>query len=136
MTSPSPAHPHRLYKKEKLCGEIAIARLFCHTDPDCRSAIAYPLLARWRVNTGRKVTCPRFLISVPKKRLRHAVDRVQMRRRIREAYRLNRHLIPADLPVDIAFTFIGKGVITYTPILKAMTRLLSRIPEPQNNENV
>ena len=31
-----------------------------------------------------------MMVTVPKKKRRHAVDRVQMRRRIREAYRLNR----------------------------------------------
>ncbi len=135
MTPCSQAHPLRLYKKEKLCGEIAISRLFSHNDPECRSSIAYPLLAHWRLNNSRKLTCPKFLISVPKKRMRHAVDRVLLRRRIREAYRLNRHLMPADLPVDIAFTYIGKGVTPYTLIHKAMTRLLPRIPEQPHDEN-
>lgn len=71
--------------------------------------------------------CPQFLIAVPKKKIRHAVDRVQMRRRIREAYRLNRHLIPMDLPIDIAFIYVSGEVLPYAEVLKAVTRILTRI---------
>ena len=34
-----------------------------------------------------------ILISVPKKRLHHAVDRNRAKRQLREAYRLNKHLL-------------------------------------------
>lgn len=80
--------------------------------------------------------CPQFLIAVPKKKIRHAVDRVQMRRRIREAYRLNRHLIPMDLPIDIAFLYVAGEVLPYAEVLKAVTRILTRITRtltPRNN---
>ncbi len=123
----SPAHPLRLYKKEKLCSEIAIARVFNRADPATSSASAYPLVASWQLNTVRTVTCPRFLASIPKKRVRHAVDRVGLRRRVREAYRLHRHLIPKDKPVDIAFVYVGKTILPYAAIEKAMTRLLDKI---------
>ncbi len=79
-------------------------------------------------NPHRKAApCPQFLIAVPKKKIRHAVDRVQMRRRIREAYRLNRHLIPMDLPIDIAFIYVAGEVLPYADVLKAVTRILTRI---------
>ena len=82
----------------------------------------------WRVNTSRRsATCPQFLISIPKKKLRHAVDRVQMRRRVREAYRLNRHLIPSDLPLDIAFIYIPTTLTPYADIEKSVIRILTRI---------
>ena len=110
----------RLYKIEKLRSEIAIGQLFDRSNPAAQSVMAYPLRAVWTVNSSRlaametpsetsrrKVApCPQFLVSIPKKKLRHAVDRVQMRRRVREAYRLNRHLIPKDLPLDIAFIYL------------------------------
>ena len=83
--------PHRLYKKEKLCSTAAVDKLF---SPASRaggnnSVMAYPWRAVWRVSTRRTDPVAQFLITVPKKRLRHAVDRVTMRRRMREAYRLN-----------------------------------------------
>lgn len=123
----SPAHPLRLYKKEKLCSEIAIARVFNRADPATSSASAYPLVASWQLNMTRVIKCPRFLASIPKKRVRHAVDRVGLRRRVREAYRLHRDLIPSDAPIDVAFVYVGKTPMPYAVIEKSMMRLLDRI---------
>ncbi len=131
----------RLYKIEKLRSEIAIGQLFDRSNPAAQSVMAYPLRAVWTVNSSRlaametpsetsrrKVApCPQFLVSIPKKKLRHAVDRVQMRRRVREAYRLNRHLIPKDLPLDIAFIYVATEVLPYAEVLKGVTRILTRI---------
>lgn len=131
----------RLYKIEKLRSEIAIGQLFDRSNPAAQSVMAYPLRAVWTVNSSRlaametpsetsrrKVApCPQFLVSIPKKKLRHAVDRVQMRRRVREAYRLNRHLIPKDIPLDIAFIYVATEVLPYAEVLKGVTRILTRI---------
>lgn len=117
----------RLYKKEKLCSETAIASLFNHETTDTRRALAFPLRAVWRVNEQRHADCPQFLVMVPKRRVRHAVDRVTMRRRIREAYRLNRRLIPADLRLDIAFVYVADRPLPYADISRAMMRLLTKI---------
>ena len=72
---------------------------------------------------------PRFLVSVPKKRLRHAVDRVTMRRRIREAYRLNRDIIARDLPVDLVFIYVADSLLPYDKVQSAMRRLLGRVDD-------
>lgn len=81
----------RLYKKEKLCSTVAIEQLFMRGGEGVQGALAYPLRAVWRKNPRRSSDAPvAFVVSIPKKRLRHAVDRVQMRRRVREAYRLAR----------------------------------------------
>lgn len=117
----------RLYKIEKLCSETAIAQLFSRGSRDVSSSLVYPLRLAWRVNGERSVNCPRFLVSIPKKRVRHAVDRVTMRRRVREAYRLSRHLIPRDLPLDMAFIYVADGVLPYDRVLPALRKLLSRV---------
>lgn len=132
----------RLYKIEKLRSEIAIGQLFDRRDSAAVSVMAYPLRAVWRVNPsrlaamqdpGRKAaSCPQFLVSIPKKKLRHAVDRVQMRRRVREAYRLNRHLIPSDLTIDIAFIYIPTTLTPYADIEKSVIRILTRISQSLN----
>lgn len=100
-----------------------------------RSAIAYPLRAVWRVNPGRlSGSALQFLISVPKKRLRHAVDRVKIRRRIREAYRLNRHtyLSVGGEKTDVAFVYIADDIKDYRDIEKSMQRLLQKISANEN----
>lgn len=124
---------YRLYKKERLCGKTAIDALFL-TGSDRKAEMAYPWRAVWRVNPSRVMSNPRFLISVPKKRLRHAVDRVLMRRRCREAYRLNRDLIPSDSRVDIAFIYVGSGLTPYCDAERSVIKILSKITSKLNSE--
>ncbi len=118
----------RLYKREKLCSLTAIELLFAKKES--QSASAYPLRAVWRVNERRSgQTTAQFFISIPKKRLKHAVDRVKMRRRTREAYRLSRHMLqlPENTPIDIAFIYLAYDLQPYTSIERAMAKLLGKI---------
>lgn len=121
----------RLYKKEKLCSATAVSRLF-ERSGDVQSALAYPLRAVWRTDAGRRSDAPiAFVITVPKKRLRHAVDRVAMRRRIREAYRLARPRFPLadDTRLDVAFIYVADRLRPYASVEAAMNSLLSKISE-------
>ena len=131
----------RLYKKEKLCSATAIDALF-RRGTGTSAALAWPLRAVWRHNPRRHSDAPiAFLISVPKKRLRHAVDRVAMRRRIREAYRLARpeHPMPASARLDVAFIYVADKLVDYQSVADAMARLLDRLadtPIPAEDEPV
>lgn len=124
----------RLYKKEKLRSTNAIEQLFSPrgviTDTPVASVMAYPWRMVWSLNPHR-ASVAQFLITVPKKRLRHAVDRVRMRRRCREAYRLSRHLLPSPCPgIDIAFIYVADAVTPYGKTQRAMTKMLSSISLP------
>ncbi len=118
-----------LYKKEKLCSVVAIEQLFGRGGADF-SRLAYPLRAVARNNPRRKNDAPvAFLISVPKKRLRHAVDRVRMRRLIREAYRLQKGAYPVapGLRLDLAFVYVADSLKSYASVAEAMRRILSSL---------
>lgn len=119
----------RLPKPSKLRSQTAIDRLFAQRD--VKGALAYPLRAVWGDNPDRyRGDAVQFLASVPKKRLRHAIDRVTMRRRIREAYRLNRQeYFPdtIDAPMDILFVYVGDTLEPYAKVESAMKRLLRKI---------
>lgn len=100
-----------------------------------QAMLAYPLRAVWRQNDGRYCDAKmQFLISVPKKRLHHAVDRVTMRRRIREAYRLNHHNYPLaeNSQIDVAFIYIANTLLPYKSIEKAIKKILKNISESTN----
>lgn len=118
-----------LYKKQKLCSTRAIEQLF-GTDGAEFSRLCFPVRAVARRNDGRRSDAPiAFLISVPKKRLRHAVDRVLMRRRIREAFRLNHHecKLPEALRVDLAFIYVANTTMPYSAVEKAVKNILTAL---------
>lgn len=126
-----------LCKKEKLCSVVAIEQLFGRNGAHF-SSLAFPLRIVARQNERRSSDAPvAFLISVPKKRLHHAVDRVTMRRRVREAYRLMRHRFPVDasLRLDVAFIYVANGLRDYAAVERAMCRLLGALANKFNTSS-
>ena len=121
---------YKLHKDEKLCSRAAVNRLF----DEGRSLMAFPLRAAYRLRP-RGDHPVQFLISIPKKRIRKAVGRVALRRRVREAYRLNRRqlLLPVldqlDCGVDIAFVYLDNTQAPYSVINEKMVGLLNRIAQ-------
>ena len=121
---------YKLNKSEKLRSRIAIDHLF----DDGVSLMAFPLRATFRLRP-RGENPVQFLISIPKKRIRKAVNRVTLRRRTREAYRLNRNelllaqLEQLDLGVDIAFVYLDSKPAPYSVINEKVTTLLTRIAQ-------
>ncbi|MDE6255162.1 MAG: ribonuclease P protein component [Muribaculaceae bacterium] len=84
-----------------------------------------------------------MLITIPKKKRKRAVDRVLLRRRIREAYRLNRtHLADViekrdDLGVvSMAFIFLGEENTPYATLEKKMINLLERLEKKLAKEEM
>ena len=125
----------KLNKDEKLCSRTAVERVF----GEGKSVMAFPLRAAYRLRP-RGEQPVQFLISIPKKRIRKAVQRVMLRRRVREAYRLNRRqlLVPtleqADWGVDIAFVYLDTSVAPYDVIEEKITSLLTRIAQAAATE--
>lgn len=128
---------NRLYKSEKLRSRTAINEVFSSGN----SVVSFPLRVVFReVNDG--VAIPRFMITVPKKKIRTAVRRVLLRRRIREAYRLNRSILHENFScgnnsVEMAFIYLDKEVAGYKLIEIKMRDLLKKISARRvENQNV
>ncbi len=120
----------KLYKSEKLCSKNEIEQLYAKGT----SLISYPLRAVYLAvpaNDTAHLVPARFLISIPKKRIRHAVNRVLLRRRTREAYRLNRALLAPvasqGTTVLIGFNWVANDERNYAVIERSMRDLLSKI---------
>ena len=84
-----------------------------------------------RLYKKQRLCSPTLLVPcfVPKRRLRHAVDRVLMRRRIREAFRLHHaeYPMPEGARTDVAFVYVGSKPEPYETVERAMHKLLSKL---------
>lgn len=141
-------HKLKLGKSEKLRHRTLVEGLFAEGN----SIYEYPLRLNWRIleaeeleRSFRTGVPPRvghlqMLITVPKKKLRHAVDRVLIRRRIREAYRLNRLPLLNALKssrshsIHLAFIYLDKEKADYKTIENKMCRLLKKMESKLNKE--
>ena len=79
-------------KEERIVSNLLIETLF--EKGNSQSLTAYPLGAVYLRTEHREGCAPvQLLISVPKKKFKHAVDRNRVKRQIREAYRKNKSLL-------------------------------------------
>ena len=99
-----------------------------------KALVAYPLRVVYRLvprqQTGVEA---QMLISVPKKRFKHAVDRNRLKRQVREAYRHQKEPLVAAVPADqcllIGFVWIADEHTPSTIVNSRMEKLLKRIGE-------
>lgn len=83
---------HTFGKEERIVSNLLIETLF--EKSNSQSLTAYPLKAVFLKTDQREGCAPvQLLISVPKKRFKHAVDRNRVKRQVREAYRRNKSLL-------------------------------------------
>ena len=83
-------------KEERIVSNLLIETLF--EKGNSQSLSAYPLRAVYLKTEHREGCAPvQLLISGPKKKFKHAVDRNRVKRQIREAYRKNKALLEGTL---------------------------------------
>lgn len=131
-----------LRKQDKLHHKNLVDGLF-----DRGSSIyEYPLRLTWRLlsqdelegsfrrGLPQGIGSMQLLITVPKKKLRRAVDRVRMRRLIREAYRLNRMALKQKLEdlenlgtLSLAVIYLSDRKNDYPNIEKKVVKLLEKV---------
>lgn len=99
------------------------------------SVTAYPLRAVFlELQPHEQEAVATILISVAKKRFRHAVDRNLLKRRIREAYRLNKHILTDRLAEEnkkmaVAILYIDTKHNSTELLQRKMVKLLAAILE-------
>jgi len=116
----------RLRKKERLCSKKQIGELFS----DSNSFFVYPFRVIWRLTDEEREYPVQFAISVGKKRIRRAVKRNYLKRRIKEAYRLNKHIITDDLTgksLDVMLVYMTNDIKEFSDIQPSMIKLLKKL---------
>ncbi len=113
-------------KSERLHNKSSIATLFSKG----QHLVVYPLKLVYLKKERLDHALPnQMLVTVPKGRFKRAVDRNLLKRRIREAYRLNRQLIrqPEDFYLLIGYIYIGKELHNYHLIEEKLKQSLLRL---------
>ena len=120
-----------LRKKERMVSRKLIDTLF---DGNGQSMAAFPLRVVFMKKERTAYDAPiQILISVPKKRFKHAVDRNHVKRQVREAYRLHKDILynalPADQQLLLAFVWLSDSHLSTAKVEERVISLLHRIAE-------
>jgi ribonuclease P protein component len=115
-------------KYERLCSRKIITYLF-----DEGNIFYAPLLkVVWQISPALLPSPAQAAFSVSKKGFRHAVSRNLLKRRMREAYRKNKHILYNHLDlVNLQIVFIviyRENIVSdYIPIEKSMKEVLEKL---------
>ena len=120
---------YSLNKKERLSSKKQISSLF----KEGHSVFKYPFKLFYKIIPApdNSVSPVLFSVSVPKRKIKKAVKRNLIKRRTREAYRLNKYSLTGKVPQDkqllIMFVYVGDKPEIYQVIEYAVKNLLPQI---------
>lgn len=86
-----------------------------------------------------------MMVSVPKRYFKRAVKRNYVKRQVREAYRLNKHILAShlaetgDKTVSLCFIWTSDRLLPTAEVMKRMANLLTRLVEKlsaTDNKNI
>ena len=123
-----------LKKRERMVSRKLIDTLF---GGGCsQSMAAFPLRAIFTNKERAQEDAPvQILISVPKKRFKHAVDRNRVKRQIREAYRQHKQMLYDVLPENqqllLAFIWLSDHHCPSQEVQARVITLMQRIAEKE-----
>lgn len=108
-------------KKERLSVGTDLSRLFAS------GRYGFTDGFRYCYRIGNELPFNRIVVSVPKKCFRRAVKRNLLKRRIREAYRLNKNLLPVNAEkggTDILFIYSSKDILDFNAVVLSVRNIL------------
>ena len=122
-------------KEERLCSKKSLDLLFKNGS----SFLVYPYRLTFIFDSQPHTTPAQLVINVAKRRYKHAVDRNLIKRRIREAYRLQKanffypSLVNKDQLLLVGLQYVGKEIYPYVFLEKKLTQLLNKLTVQLNS---
>lgn len=117
-------------KAEHLCLRRDIETLF---SPGSKSLSVFPVRVVYRPVDEKAGPAVRVLLSVSKRKLRHAVDRNRAKRQLREAYRHHKQpladALPAGTHLHLGFIWLSERPVQSSRVQTAVERALRQIEE-------
>ncbi|MFT6000665.1 MAG: ribonuclease P protein component [Neolewinella sp.] len=124
---------NKFHNKERLKSRKEIGRLFGR---DGRAVKSYPIRLAYTETEEVRGPFPfQAAFVVPKRRFKKAVDRNLIKRRMREAYRLHKHLIGAhteeavvpEQQYALLFIYTGKEAMPFDYIERKLVKVLEEL---------
>ena len=109
-------------KKERLSNKKIIQELFDKGS----SFYLYPFKVYTLRNSDPEFPFHQVLFSVSKKNFKRAVDRNLIKRRMREAFRLNKNTIAASCKLQIAYIYSAKEILTFAQLEERLVKTFNR----------
>lgn len=117
-------------KEERLCSKIAIDHLF----KEGESFVVYPYKVIYKKTADREVAdeLVKILITIPKRNFKKAAHRNRLKRRTKEAYRLNKAELYSTLnkktySLDLGLIYIGSKELKYEELYSKIILILNRL---------
>ena len=129
-----------LKKIERLSKRSVIDKLY----KEGSSFISYPFRVTYLVDFQIPAEFVQVMFNISKKRFRSAVDRNLLKRRMREAYRLNKEILSQNLIIKeksliIAYNYIGNEKLKFRQIengtIKSFQLIISNLEKHVNDNS-
>ena len=115
---------HTFPKRERLNKTLYIQELF----KTGSSFYLYPFKVIYRAHPEGQLAPRQILIAVPARNFKRAVDRNLLKRRIREAYRINKHMIAQKPRTVIAYVYTAKEILDFDKVADQLIKTFDRLP--------
>lgn len=120
-------------KSDRLCSKISIDQVFASG----KNVFAYPIKAIFYFTepTHGEASCQAMFV-VPKRKFKRAVSRNAIRRKMREAYRLNKQILTSwcldnNIELKLALLYVASDALNFDQIQGSIVKIMKQLTEKE-----